>query len=74
MSNFESVYDNRVAKLMEEVCAVCKEYGIPMIASFQLSEESDPIFCSYILASENASMKIKTAAHQLMSKTEIPSM
>jgi hypothetical protein len=72
MITFETVYDNRVAKLMEEVCAICKEYGIPMVASFQLSNEEDPIFCSFILAPENSSMKIKTAAEQLLSKTEIP--
>ena len=35
----EAVYDEQIAPLMAQILAVCKEHGIPMVASFEYAPE-----------------------------------
>jgi hypothetical protein len=54
MSN-EQIYDERIAPLMAQVIAICKEAGIPMVATFQLDNSDDPLMCSTVIPGENKS-------------------
>jgi hypothetical protein len=38
----EAVYDNQVFPLMGEIIDLCKEHDIPLLASFQYDDRSDP--------------------------------
>lgn len=47
----EEIYDSQVAPLMEKIISVCKANGIPMIASFDLSDAVNPDFaCTTFIA------------------------
>lgn len=52
----ESIYDEKIAPLMAQILKVCKEDGIPMIASFKLKDETEDdgeMLCtSYVLPKE----------------------
>ena len=43
----EEAYDSNISPLMTQIVAICKEHGIPMVASFQLNDErpADDAFC-----------------------------
>ncbi len=69
MKNFEQVYDARLAPLMDDIYAICKEYGIPMVASFQLTEEKQPLFCTFALAPKGTANQIRVAANSLFPVT-----
>lgn len=49
--NKENVYDNEISPLMGKIIAICKEHGIPMIASFtyENGEELGPGRCTTLL-------------------------
>lgn len=65
MDNMEIVYDQRIAPLMEEIIAICREYQIPAVASFQLNGEKDPLLCTTALCLEGADPKLKSALNVL---------
>ena len=66
MIDKEDIYDEQINPLMAEILRICKENGIPMVASFQLTdspkpESSDgdtdeaegPLFCSSAILPDN---------------------
>lgn len=55
----EQIYDEQVNPLMQQIIAICKEHGIPMMASFQLEsyddvEQPSPLMCSTVLPGNQA--------------------
>lgn len=51
MEDKEPIYDERISPLMKQIIDICKENGIPMVASFRLNdgtEENDfePLKCT----------------------------
>lgn len=46
----ESVYDERIAPLMQEIIQVCKDEKLPMVAQFYLQESDKygdgPMYCT----------------------------
>ena len=42
MENHETIYDEKIHPLMDQIISICKEHGIPMFAEFQYSEDG---FC-----------------------------
>ena len=38
MNNKEAIYDEKIAPLVNEILALCKEHEIPMFATFQYSD------------------------------------
>ena len=48
----ELVYDERIDPLMTRIIAMCKEHGIPMLATFELDvdDEDGPMHCTTALA------------------------
>jgi len=37
----EPIYDEQISPLMERIITICKEHGIPMVATFQLNDIPD---------------------------------
>ena len=51
--NKEPLYDEYIAPLMAQIIAICKREGIPMAATFQLTDDEDaPLYCSSSIPSE----------------------
>lgn len=46
--NKEDIYDNEISPLMRQIIGICKEHGIPMVASFTYEncEERGPGRCT----------------------------
>lgn len=44
----ETAYDEKIAPLMTQIIAVCREHRIPMVAKFQYANraEEGPLFCT----------------------------
>ena len=53
--NKEKIYDEKVAPLMKEVIAICKEHNIAWVASFAIPNDEDPdlICTTALLTKEN---------------------
>lgn len=47
MDNLEAVYDQEIAPLMSQILTLCQARGIPMFASFQISNDG---FCTSAIA------------------------
>ena len=49
--NKEDVYDNEISPLMTQIIDICKQHGIPIIASFtyENSDERDPGRCTTLI-------------------------
>lgn len=47
--DLEQVYDEQIFPLMQQMIAICKEHRIPMLASFQYTQDS---FCTTFLEYE----------------------
>lgn len=46
----EKFYDEKVAPLMKEIIAICKEHKIAMVASFAIPNDEDPeLLCTTAL-------------------------
>lgn len=41
--DLEHVYDEQISPLMAQIIAVCKEYGLPFVASFEYAPDA---YCS----------------------------
>lgn len=65
MSNMETIYDKRIAPLMEEIIAICREYHIPVVASYQLNSEEDPLLCTTALRLDEADPRLRSALNVL---------
>lgn len=65
MDNMEAIYDKRIAPLMEEIIAICREYQIPVVASYQLNGEEDPLLCTTAQCLEEAHPKLRSALNVL---------
>lgn len=52
--NLESVYDEKISPLMQQIIAICKEHNMPMVASFayENSEEKGRGCCTTTLTFE----------------------
>ncbi|ENR6171560.1 hypothetical protein [Salmonella enterica] len=57
--NLESVYDEQISPLMKKIIAICKEYEMPMVASFayENSEEKGRGCCTTTLTFEGRYIK-----------------
>lgn len=53
--NTEEIHDSQIAPLMNQIIAICKEHGIPMVADFQLSTGEDPLYCATVVLGEGRS-------------------
>lgn len=49
MNDFEPIYDEQIAPLMKQIIDICHEHGIPMIASFKLTDNDDPLYATTAL-------------------------
>jgi hypothetical protein len=64
----EAAYDEHIHPLMAQIIALCKEHGIPMLASFQLTgkqAESAEMMCSTALVPEWACDGLQRLAREL---------
>ena len=59
--NLEPIYDEEIAPLMAKIIKICKDNDIPLVASFQLTDEDDHLACSTILIPEWSHKKFKMA-------------
>jgi hypothetical protein len=50
MENHETIYDEKIHPLMDQIISICKEHEIPMFAEFQYSEDG---FCESMNAGTN---------------------
>ncbi|EBS1343670.1 hypothetical protein LJS90_001092 [Salmonella enterica] len=57
--NLESVYDERINPLMQQIIAICKEHNMPMVASFAYEncEEKGRCYCTTALTFEGRHIK-----------------
>lgn len=76
MKNLESVYDEKIAPLMEQVIAIAKEHKLPMFATFQYADdpEEGASFCTTALPFEGCSPKIDEMRRALMRGPSFVSM
>lgn len=58
----ESIYDNRIAPLMDEIIDICKTNGIPMAATFEYAEDN---FCTTVIPQEGQAERM-TKVQQAM--------
>lgn len=51
MFDLEPIYDEKIAPLMSQIIAICKEHKMPMLATFFYArgEEDDEAFCTTVL-------------------------
>jgi hypothetical protein len=52
--DLEQVYDEQIAPLMAQIIATCKDYGLPMVASFayRCDENGEHDLCTSFVESE----------------------
>jgi hypothetical protein len=62
-TNLEQVYDEQINPLMAQIIAICKEHGLPMVASFQYEPDS---FCTSLVADQPYTHKRLGMACQLI--------
>ncbi|EAM3159465.1 hypothetical protein NJB71_001253 [Salmonella enterica] len=57
--NLESVYDEKINPLMQQIIAICKEHHMPMVASFAYEhcEEKGRCCCTTTLTFEGRHIK-----------------
>ncbi|RWT39899.1 hypothetical protein DN619_23615 [Klebsiella michiganensis] len=57
--NLESVYDEKISPLMQQIIDICKEHNMPMVASFayENSEENGIGCCTTTLTFEGRHIK-----------------
>lgn len=55
----ESRYDEYIAPLMAQIIAICKNEGIPMGATFQLSDGDDPLYVTTTIPADWQSEQMK---------------
>ncbi|MCR1319987.1 hypothetical protein NR352_23975 [Enterobacter soli] len=62
--NLESIYDEQIRPLMQQIIAICSEHGMPMIASFayENSEEKGRNCCTTNLVFDGRHIKEFTEA------------
>jgi hypothetical protein len=64
----EAIYDEKIAPLMGQIIAICKEHDMPMVAQFQYAdtEENGPAYCTTSLPIKGfASDHIREMGHRL---------
>lgn len=62
----EIVYDEAIAPLMDQIIALCKQHGIPIVASFELDMDEDgPIWATTRILPEGSSRKLIVAGNIL---------
>ncbi len=75
--NEEKIYDTQISPLMQQIIDICKEHGIPMIASFTYEncEENGAGRCTTLInniphrpddANQKAANIIKKGGHETM--------
>jgi hypothetical protein len=69
----EAVYDEKIAPLMSQIIAICKEHEIPMVATFQYAtfDEGGPAYCTTTLPNGRASEHIRDMAHRIRPRRPI---
>lgn len=69
--DLESVYDEQIAPLMEKIIGICKEHGMPMVASFAYasSDEAEDCCTTSIPVEGRTPEKFKAAIDRLMAPT-----
>ena len=48
----EAVYDEQIAPLMAQIALICRQHGIPMIASFAYANDGTPSYVSTAVADD----------------------
>ena len=63
----EIVYDEQITPLMAQVIAICKQHGIPIVASFELDtdEEEGPLFVTTRILPPGSAQKLLNAGQVL---------
>ena len=74
--DLEQVYDDQIAPLMAQIISICKEYELPMLASFQYKNDSENgDYCSTYLEYEGRiSDVLKQCRNIIYKKTQIYSV
>jgi hypothetical protein len=64
----ESAYDEKIAPLMKQIIAICKEHRIPLIASFQYqtTDEHGDAYCTTTLPFDGRTGEKLTRAMSVM--------
>ncbi len=61
MYDKESVYDEEIAPLMQQIIEICKREELPMVAQFYLKEKREnndkPMYCSTVILLAKEDMK-----------------
>lgn len=84
VKDVEAIYDEQVAPLMAQIIAICKEHGVPMVATFQLNDgnaddpEGDgvgPLCCTTAILPEGCDPKLVDAYRVMKNGWQaVPSM
>ena len=56
MANYEPIYDEKIAPLMDKIIEICKENGISMFANFKIAdatEYEEDYYCTTCLQGDN---------------------
>lgn len=71
--NLESVYDEKISPLMQQIIDICKEHSMPMVASFayENSEERGIGCCTTTLPFEGRHIKTFAEATQVIRGTQL---
>lgn len=69
----EAVYDEQISPLMQQVIAICKEHGIPVVASFEYAND---LLCSTIVTDANTCDNLRRAGDAILagSRATVPLM
>ncbi len=75
MFNHEPIYDEKIAPLMAQIIAICKERNIPFLATFQLTDQAyeqeednggNPLYCTSVLQPEGCDEQLNKAVDVLL--------
>lgn len=61
--NLEKVYDEEIAPLMARVIAIAKKHNMPFVATFQLTDEEDPLMCTSASTPEGCNERLEQAVN-----------
>lgn len=59
--DLEQIYDGQIAPLMAQIIKIADEHNIPYVASFQLTDEDDPLMCTSCLLPKGCDEKLVQA-------------
>ncbi len=72
----ERAYDELISPLMGQIIKICKEHGVPIVASFELdmnpesAAEDDPLCCSTVIVDPEPG-KMHTRSRRILEASKI---